>query len=160
MNIITLKMNIITLKGERFLVFSSEFPDGEVRTSMSYSSGGLDLSLTRFHDVKLVCLVGLEGAVGNMILQLEHYEECHKQYPHASQLSVETYRMPAPYIYSITPTTLGSIPSEHRTYLVRGLSEIAKQIDKPPIDPYALYDQDIYRVFQERIPRVLRELAQ
>lgn len=155
-------MNIITLKGERFLVFASEFPNGKVETDMIYSYGGLNLYFTRFHDAKLVCSVGLEGAAGNVILHLEHYdyEECHAQYPHASRLSADKYVMPVPRIYYITPATLGSIPSEHRTYLVRGLSEIAKQIYKPPIDPYDLCDQDIYRVFQERIPRVLRALVQ
>jgi len=155
-------VNIITLKGERFLVLTDEFPNGEVRSYMNYSSGGLNLSFTRFHDAKLVCSVGLEGAVGNVILRLEHYdyEECHAQYPHASRLSADKYRMPAPYIYSTMPTTIGAIPPEHLTYLVRGLSEITEQLDKPPIDPYDLCDQDIYRVFQERIPRVLRELAQ
>lgn len=155
-------MNIITLKGERFSASADEFPNGKVETDMIYSYGGLNLYFIRPHGDKWVYLVGLEDSVGNVVLQLEHYdyEECRKQYPHTTQLSVSKYVMPVPGIYYITPATLGSIPSEHRTYLVRGLTEIAKQIDKPPIDPYALYDQDIYRVFQERIPRVLRELAQ
>lgn len=156
-------MNIITLKEERFSVFADEFPGGEVRTYMCYSVGGIDLYCVRFHGVKLLCRVGLvEGAAGSVTLQLEHYdaEECHRHYSHSSQLSVEEYLMPVPYLYVTRPATIGSIPPEYLTYLIRGLSEIAKQIDKPPIDPYALYDQDIYRVFQERIPRVLRALAQ